>query len=754
MIAKGNLHKNGQKLAAYMVKARAGERAELIEMRGFAASDLRDAFRDVEIQARGTYTPAPFFHAYTRLAKGETLEREQWLHIADRQEQKLGFAGQPRAVSFHHLKDGSTHMHVTWSRIALAENGKLFAIDPGFYVNKLKEVAREMELEYGLKIVSSERQPGNRARAADRAEFEESRRLRTNINAIRNAVLDSFEKSDNGAALKAALKSHGYELANGDRRDCFVVIDQAGGQHALTKKLTGLALAEIRERLSDLDRTKLPSVEQAQALQRDRQGELEHKKQHMPVRETAPVPSRKQPEIKPLGKTAGEIRLAWGITRTGEQFAQEIEKRGHILTYVTAEEARASERAAAFAKAAGRQNRALKEGFAVVDTRGTVTRIDQRTTGDQWEEIQKRLGGIDRAGFLTVAAARAQMKELNRAAWSEQKQAEREIARPPSALESRIVECAEQARHHGAVIERDGAGRRVFGAEALADRLKPDGERVNISATVFGPEAFAARLQETGIAIVRVTAADVIALDALRQEAELAATIARSEGVKNSDKNARHFVTVEAGELAAVTRGGDVHRVNPDKLRGVEIPAALPGVVEARGAFESNREKTDQLWTDLRAEILAEREEFAAGRKVAKATATAEKMVHQTFETPAAAVDTGIKTTGRILGGLAKGFERIGLFLDALIGGGPAKRTKEQVHQDAQARGNVETRDAHAYADFVEAKDVEHGDRVDAAIKTEQEKNLSFAQRYGTPATSEAVKGRERDEDYERERER
>lgn len=42
------------------------------------------------------------------------------------------------------------------------------------------------------------------------------------------------------------------------------------------------------------------------------------------------------------------------------------------------------------------QNRALKEGFAVVDGRGNVTRIDQRTTGDLREEIDKRLGGLDR----------------------------------------------------------------------------------------------------------------------------------------------------------------------------------------------------------------------------------------------------------------------------------------------------------------------------------------------------------------------
>ena len=85
-----------------------------------------------------------------------------------------------------------------------------------------------------------------------------------------------MEKSDGGKAFKAAIEAKGLMLSNGDRRDCFVVIDQAGGQHALNKKLTGLTLAAIRERLADLDRQQLPSVEQAQAMQRARQAEREH----------------------------------------------------------------------------------------------------------------------------------------------------------------------------------------------------------------------------------------------------------------------------------------------------------------------------------------------------------------------------------------------------------------------------------------------------------------------------------------------
>ena len=67
MIAKGNLHGQGGKLAVYLITGKESERAELVELRGFASSDIRTAFRDIEIQAAGTHCAKPFFHAYTRL---------------------------------------------------------------------------------------------------------------------------------------------------------------------------------------------------------------------------------------------------------------------------------------------------------------------------------------------------------------------------------------------------------------------------------------------------------------------------------------------------------------------------------------------------------------------------------------------------------------------------------------------------------------------------------------------------------------
>jgi hypothetical protein len=262
MIAKGNLHAHGAKLAAYLTTSSEDERAELVELRGFAANTIRDAFIDVQMQAAATRATKPFFHAYVRAPEGEAISRELWREFADRLERQLGFDGQPRAVAFHHA-GGETHMHIAWSRIDLAS---LKVIDPGLYKNKMKELCRAFEKEHGLTQVANERAADNRTRSANRAEFEQARRLGADLKAIRNTIRDCWQSADSGRSFAAALAEHGLILARGDRRD-FVVIDSKGGDHVLSKRITDATAAETRARMADLDRAALPSVAEAKAAQ-------------------------------------------------------------------------------------------------------------------------------------------------------------------------------------------------------------------------------------------------------------------------------------------------------------------------------------------------------------------------------------------------------------------------------------------------------------------------------------------------------
>lgn len=264
MIAKGNLHAHGTKLAAYLTTSSADERAELIELRGFAATSIREAFIDVQMQAAATRAAKPFFHAYVRAPEGEALTREAWQTFADRLEKRLGFEGQPRAVAFHHGADGESHMHIAWSRIDLAS---MTAIDPGLYKNKMKELCRQFELEFGLTQVPNEPAADVKTKAAYRSEFDQARRLGTDLKEIRNTIHACWQSADSGQAFAAALGEHGLMLARGDKRD-FVVIDRAGGDHALSKRITGATAAATRARMADIDRANLPSVDDAKAAKR------------------------------------------------------------------------------------------------------------------------------------------------------------------------------------------------------------------------------------------------------------------------------------------------------------------------------------------------------------------------------------------------------------------------------------------------------------------------------------------------------
>lgn len=288
MIAKGNPHNDGPYLARYLAAdSKGNERSELAEIRGFATDNVFDAFALGQLMASGTRCENPFFHVSVRLPDGEALSREQWQQAADRIERHLGFDDQPRAIVFH-LKKGEEHMHLVWSRI---DADIMRAIDPGLYKNKLKEISRILEKEMGLQQVKNERDPDELTQPAAQDEFKESRRLETDLKAIRETIRECWDMSDNGRSFAAALDEKGLILSRGDKRD-FVVIDGMGGLHALSKSITGLTAKDRRDRLADIDKKTLPDVEQARAIQREKE------KNRMPDHQGLDVEEQKKKAIE------------------------------------------------------------------------------------------------------------------------------------------------------------------------------------------------------------------------------------------------------------------------------------------------------------------------------------------------------------------------------------------------------------------------------------------------------------------------
>ena len=266
MISKGTTHNNGARLAAYMTTGKEGERAELWQLRAFEATNIKDAFRDIQIMATGTKARQPFFHVQVRNRDGERLTRPQWEHAANRIEGILALTDQPRAIAFHiDERTGEEHMHVAWSRI---DQDRMTAKALPFFKERLKKISRELELHFGLEPVTNHRE-GNIKFAPTRAEHEQARRLGLDVHEVRNTIRNLWDRSDSGRSFQAALEHEGFTLAQGERRD-FVVIDPAGGIHALGKRILDVTAAQARKRMSDLSRDELPSVEMARALMPER----------------------------------------------------------------------------------------------------------------------------------------------------------------------------------------------------------------------------------------------------------------------------------------------------------------------------------------------------------------------------------------------------------------------------------------------------------------------------------------------------
>jgi hypothetical protein len=187
-------------------------------------------------------------------------------------------------------------MHVAWSRI---QEASLTAKPLPFYKQRLKMASRGLEREFGLTRVPNERQ-SSISYAPTRAEEQQARRLGVDLHATRETIRECFERSDCGRSFQSALAHAGLTLARGDRRD-FLVVDWVGGMHALGKRILDVPAAEIRARLADLTRDRLPTIEEARRSILTRQG---------PKRAASVVPRRKPlvPDLAPKPQTAGTSR--------------------------------------------------------------------------------------------------------------------------------------------------------------------------------------------------------------------------------------------------------------------------------------------------------------------------------------------------------------------------------------------------------------------------------------------------------------
>src|SRR5580704_19076753 len=200
------------------------ERAEVKELRGVAAEDLRGALLEMEAVAAGTRTTKPFYHASINTRADERLTGEQRAHAIDRLEEKLGLTGQPRVVVVHE-KEGREHCHIVWSRIDL---DRMAAISDSNNYYKHEQVVRALEQEFGHERVQGahvERDGKERPdRTPSHSEMLQADRTGLSPQQARELMTGIWQSTKNGKEFQGALEDKGWILARGDRRD-FVAID-------------------------------------------------------------------------------------------------------------------------------------------------------------------------------------------------------------------------------------------------------------------------------------------------------------------------------------------------------------------------------------------------------------------------------------------------------------------------------------------------------------------------------------------------
>ena len=410
MIIKSAVRGNGGTLAAYLLTDKKNDRAELLEMRGWTAATLKNALvMSEEIAHAKTQCEKPFYHVAFRLAPGETLTREQWERSADALEKRLGLDEHHRAMVMHTYK-GEPHLHVVWDRI---DEHTLKAAELKYEHLRCKDVARELEREFGLQRVRNEkREPERELAAPSMAEEQQARRKGQDLNAIRAAIREAWQQSRDGRSFAEALGERGLMLAQGECRD-YVALDAQGGVYSIGKRTTGATAQQVRAKLADLDRATVPSVEQARVSLAERQPERQARQESERAEPTAahehehPTPSsaREKMEIpaperdeSALGQTIGAVgegREAIGTaTPKAQQGIRVLDKATGITTGL-------SNGAAMILDSIARPVEAFAEGMASLFGGGSpappIHRRERGPTPDQIRAAERALTNINQS---------------------------------------------------------------------------------------------------------------------------------------------------------------------------------------------------------------------------------------------------------------------------------------------------------------------------------------------------------------------
>ncbi|MEC3949266.1 relaxase/mobilization nuclease domain-containing protein [Sphingobium sp. HWE2-09] len=215
MILKASQRSGGKQLGAHLLKTEENEHVEVHEVSGFISETIEGAMKEAYALSKGTRCEQYLFSVSLNPPQDVAVDVAAFEAAIRGIEEKTGLVGQPRMIVFHE-KEGRRHCHAVWSRID-AETMKAKPLP--FFKMKLRDLAKELYLEYGWELPKGFADPALRdPRNFTLDEWQQAKRSHVDARELKAAAQAAWKSSDNATSFARALEELGLFLAKGDRR--------------------------------------------------------------------------------------------------------------------------------------------------------------------------------------------------------------------------------------------------------------------------------------------------------------------------------------------------------------------------------------------------------------------------------------------------------------------------------------------------------------------------------------------------------
>jgi hypothetical protein len=246
-------------------------RTTIVQSNGLASESFQDMMREMHAMALASGTRAQNYMWICDISPRPDKyvteeERDRMRQII---EERRGLKGDVYFMIEQEKADGRKHFHLVELRIDL-ETGRAVpdSKDAKICHAAARQICEELGWERTISPFDKDRDGPRPERAPERWEMYRGMKSGIDPRDIQAEVTDLFHQSDSGPAFKAALEDHGYQLVTGRRG--LLILDVAGNEHSLARRIEGVTTKELNAFMRDVDRAALPTLEQGKAIHQER----------------------------------------------------------------------------------------------------------------------------------------------------------------------------------------------------------------------------------------------------------------------------------------------------------------------------------------------------------------------------------------------------------------------------------------------------------------------------------------------------